>query len=123
MAVILIVEDEVLVRESAVTMLEDLGYDVLAASGVEEALSQLRSPQLIDALFTDVGLNAAVFGGCELAHHAVALRPDFPVLYTTGKLPTDDLKARFVPGAHFLSKPYSQLDLRGAVEDLFAVHV
>jgi CheY-like chemotaxis protein len=56
MAVILIVEDNVFIRKIAVMMIQDWGHQTLSASDVEEALSLLRSPQRIDALFTDIYL-------------------------------------------------------------------
>src|SRR5674476_584536 len=118
MAVILIVEDDVFIREIAEMMIQDWGHDTLAASDVDEALSFLRSPQHIDALFTDIYLKAAVLGGCDLAHQAIALRPKLRVLYTTGNSITDKMKALFVEGAHFLRKPYAPCLLYPSVEEL-----
>ena len=103
MAVILIVEDDVFIREVAEMMIQDWGHHTLAASDVDEALSFLRSAQHIDALFTDIYLNNSVLGGCELAHQAIALRPKLRVLYTTGNFVTDKMKALFVEGTQFLS--------------------
>jgi CheY-like chemotaxis protein len=120
MALILVVDDEFFIREMAVMILEELGHEVLSAGSVDEALVILRSPRSIDALFTDIYLKAAVFGGCEIARQAVVLRPQFPVLYTTGNATTDELNSKLVPGAHFLRKPYSQHELQDAVEDLLA---
>jgi CheY-like chemotaxis protein len=99
MAVILIVEDDVFIREITELMIEDWGHNALSASDINEALSLLRSPQHIDALFTDIYLKTAVLGGCELAHQAIKLRPKLRVLYTTGKPVTDKIKALFVEGA------------------------
>jgi CheY-like chemotaxis protein len=90
------------------------------ASDVDEALSLLRSPQHIDALFTDIYLKKAVLGGCELAHQAIKLWPKLRVLYTTGNSITDKMKALFVEGSHFLPKPYTQHQLQNAVEELLA---
>ena len=112
MAVILIVEDEVFIREIAEMMVQDWGHHTLSASDVDEALSLLRSPQHIDALFTDIYLKTAVLGGCELAHQAIELRPKLRVLYTTGNSVTDKMKAMFVEGTHFLRKPYTQHQLQ-----------
>ena len=120
MAVILIVEDDVFIREIAEMMIQDWGHHTLSASDVDDALSLLRSPQQIDALFTDIYLNTAVFGGCELAHQAVKLRPNLRVLYTTGNTVTDKLRALFVEGAHFLRKPYTHHQLQDSVEGLLA---
>jgi DNA-binding NtrC family response regulator len=120
MAVILVVEDEVFTRDVAVMMIEDWGHRALAASDVDEADSLLRSPQHIDALFTDIYLKTVVLGGCDLAHQAIKLRPELRVLYTTGNSVTDKMKALFVEGAHFLCKPYTPEQLQGSVEDMLA---
>ena len=56
MAVILIVEDDVFIREVAEMMIQDWGHQTLSACDVDEALLQLHSPQHIDALFTDIYL-------------------------------------------------------------------
>jgi len=120
MAVILIVEDDVFIRAAAEMMIQDAGHDTLSASTVDEALSVLRSPQHIDALFTDIYLKAAVLGGCDLAQEAMALRPNLRVLYTTGNYVTDKMKALFIAGTRFLPKPYSPSQLQNSVEGLLA---
>jgi CheY-like chemotaxis protein len=121
MAVILIVEDDVFIREVAEMMIQGWGHRTLSASDVDEALSILRSPQPIDALFTDIYLKTEVLGGCELARQAIKLRPNLRVLYTTGNTVTDKLNALFVEGTHFLRKPYTQHQLQNSVEGMLAV--
>jgi DNA-binding NtrC family response regulator len=120
MAVILVVEDDVFIREIAEMLIQDWGHDTLSASDVDEALSFLRSPQHIDALFTDIYLKTAVLGGCELANQAIELRPDLRVLYTTGNSVTDKMKALFVNGKYFLLKPYTPDQLKNSVGDMLA---
>jgi DNA-binding NtrC family response regulator len=120
MAVILIVEDDVFIRENAEMMIQDWGHQTLSASDVEEALVLLRSPQPIDALFTDIYLKSAVLGGCELAHRAMALRPKLRVLYTTGNTITEKMKALLIKGTHFLGKPYTQNQLQNSVTEMLA---
>jgi DNA-binding NtrC family response regulator len=120
MAVILIVEDEVFIRQVAGMLVEDMGHDVLSAGDVAEALLLLRSTVPIDALFTDIYLKTAILGGCDLASEAIALRPALRVLYTTGNFETDEMKALFVEGAHFLRKPYTQEELQHSVETMLA---
>ena len=121
MTVILVVEDDVFIREIAEMMIRDWGHETLSASDVDEALSILRSSQRIDALFTDIYLKDSVLGGCELAHQAIALRPELRVLYTTGNFVTDKMKALFVEGTRFLSKPYTEIQLQNSVKELLAV--
>jgi CheY-like chemotaxis protein len=120
MAVILIVEDDFFIREMAEMTIRDFGYHTLSASDVGEALSLLRSPQHVDALFTDVYLKTAILGGCELAHQAIKLRPKLRVLYTTGNAVTDKMKALFIEGTHCLRKPYMPHQLQRSLEDLLA---
>ena len=112
LAVILIVEDEVFIRETAEMMIQDCGYETISAGDVDEAMAILRSAQPIDALFTDIYLKSEMLGGCDVARQAMALRPHLRVLYTTGNLVTDATKALFVKGAECLRKPYSQQQLQ-----------
>ena len=88
MAVIVIAEDGLFIREIAEMMIQDWGHDTLSASDVDEALALLRSPQHLDALFADICLKHLVLGGCDLAHQAITLRPKLRMLYTTGNFVT-----------------------------------
>src|SRR6202521_315320 len=120
MAVVLIVVEDVFIPEIAETMLQDAGHQTLSSSDVDEGLLLLRSPQHIDALFTDIYLKVAVHGGCDLAHEAIKLRPKLRVLYTTGNSITEKMKALFIGGTHFLQKPYTEQELQNSVEELLA---
>jgi CheY-like chemotaxis protein len=120
MAVILVVEDDVFIRKGAEMLIREWGHDTLSASDIDEALAILRSAQHIDGLFTDIYLNTSFIGGCELASHAVTLRPNLRVLYTTGNLVTDKMKALFIEGAQCLRKPYSQHQLQDCLASLLA---
>jgi hypothetical protein len=76
----MVVEDDAFIRKRG----DDdsrLGSSDSSASDVDEAQSQLRMPQRIDALFTDIYLKSAVLGGCELAQQAIKLRPDLRALH------------------------------------------
>ncbi len=120
MAVILIVEDEAMLRLFAETMIQDWGHQTHSAGDVDGALLLLRSPQPITALFTDIRLKAGALDGITLAHEAIKLRPELRVLYTTGNSITDKLKALFVEGAHFLPKPYVEQQLHDSMKGLLA---
>ena len=120
MAVILIVEDDVFIRELARLLIQDWGHHTLAASDVTGALLLLHSPQHIDVLFTDIYLKTRVLGGCELAQKAVELKPKLHVLYTTGNAVTEEMKALFVNGSQFICKPYAPHELQDSVERLLA---
>ena len=120
MAVILIVEDDVFIRELTEMLIQGWGHQTLSASDVDEALLLLRSPQHIDVLFTDIYLKAAVSGGCELAQQAIVLRPQLRVLYTTGNFVSGEMQDQFVKGTHCLRKPYTPHQLQHSFEALLA---
>jgi signal transduction histidine kinase/CheY-like chemotaxis protein len=80
--VVLVVEDEDQVRGMTVDALHELGYEVLQAEGGEQALALIRERADIRLLFTDVVMPN--LSGRELAEQARMIRPELPVLYTTG---------------------------------------
>jgi CheY-like chemotaxis protein len=118
MALILIVEDEVFIRQNAEWMMEDLGHTSLTAASLEEAIVHLSTSAPIDALFVDMRLSGLRFGGYDVANQAIGLRPDLRVLYTSGTPLTSDMSGQFVPGGQFLQKPYSPEQLGISMEQL-----
>jgi PAS domain S-box-containing protein len=119
--VILVVEDDDMVRASAVGMLRDLGYTCIHASDGDSALAIIKQDAKIDLLFTDVIMPGTVKSR-ELANEAHRLRPGLPVLFTSGY--TDNAivhHGRLDEGVQLLSKPYSRDDLarkiRGLLKD------
>ncbi len=120
MAMILIVEDDDFIRELTEMTIRAWGYGTLSASDETEALALLRSPQQIDALFTDINLKKNRFGGCDLAIMATQLRPELRVLYTTGNFITDTMKSLFIVGTHCLTKPYTPDRLHASLEHMIA---
>lgn len=99
---LLVVEDEPLVRELIVLELEEAGYDIVEAEDGPTAIGILEREHDVVLLFTDIRLPGGMTGW-DIAERARAIRPGLPVIYTTG-YSSDDL--RLVAGAHFLKKPY-----------------
>ncbi len=118
MAVILIVEDEVFIRQAAEWMIEDLGHSVLLATDLTEALRQLEDSTKIDALFVDIRLGSLVRGGYDVADQAVKIQPELRVLYTSGRTLTTEMSDLFVEGGRFVQKPYSSTQLQHSVGEL-----
>jgi len=118
MATILIVEDELFIRDTAEFTIGDLGHDTLLACDIAEALSHLTSSRRIDALFVDMRLSVTALAGYEIANEAIRLRPDLRILYTSGSPLTDDMTNHFVSGGQFLQKPYSPAQLETSVGTL-----
>jgi two-component system, OmpR family, response regulator len=100
---VLIVEDEILVRESLASHLDDAGFQVLQAEDGEHASSLLRTAQdRIDWLFTDIRLPGGI-DGWRLAEEFRRAHPFRPVVYATA---FREEWPQQVPGSIFLRKPY-----------------
>src|SRR5262245_48729370 len=103
-ATVLLVEDEPMVSDIAAEALQEQGFDVEAVSTASEALLRLRMGSTFDILFTDVHLPGGM-DGAALARRARELRPDLPVVYTSGRQSVIG-KVDPVDGAMFVAKPY-----------------
>jgi two-component system cell cycle sensor histidine kinase/response regulator CckA len=105
---VLLAEDHDGLRESAVQMLENLGYLVLPAHDGLEALRLFKgNVTQIDLAILDVVMPE--LSGTDLYSQIVSIRPDLPVIFTTGyasRMPS--LTSMFERGAMFLQKPYVQ---------------
>lgn len=80
---ILLVDDEVMVREPLAEVLTELGYRVTEAADGAQGLDILRSSQRYDLLISDVGLPGHM-NGRQLADAGRKLRPELKVLFITG---------------------------------------
>jgi CheY-like chemotaxis protein len=121
-ATILITEDEPVIRAFARLVVEDAGHKSLEAASFEEAIAILKSERALDVLFTDINLRLSPHGGLELAREAIKLRPNLRVIYTTGKMLTDEMRAMFLEGATFLLKPYTPRGLSEALVHILGGH-
>jgi two-component system NtrC family sensor kinase len=110
-AVVLVVEDEPNVLETAVETLQQLGYIAMAALCPREALQSLRQADRIDVLFTDMVMPGGM-NGLQLSVEAKRLRPSIKVLLTSGYI---GLSGMDLPeDIPLLPKPYNrdQLSVR-----------
>jgi PAS domain S-box-containing protein len=108
---VLLVEDEDLVRETAATLLTTLGYRVVEAASGPEAFEALKAHPDVDILFSDTVMPGGLTG-LELARRVQKLNPRIKVLLTSGYL--GDHSARMRKYAR-LRKPYSAADLASAL--------
>ena len=102
--VILVVDDEALLRMLAVENFEDSGYEVLEAKDGHEAIAILKDRPDIQAIFTDVQMpgNPDGFG---VAREARDVIPNCAVIVVSARQwpESGDLQ----PGMRFITKPYS----------------
>jgi CheY-like chemotaxis protein len=112
-SIILVVEDDAIVRMLIVDVLEELEYTVLEADGSEKALEFLNDEdQYIDLMMTDVGL--PVMDGRELATQARMLRPELPILFASGYAESISVPA----GMQVIGKPFSIDQLRDKIKSM-----
>lgn len=119
MARILLVEDEIPVLLFAEFVLEGLGHSTISVSSRDEALALLEAD--VDVLFTDIRLPESNLAGFELAREGRERHPSLKVLYTTGQTIDDRMKALYVDGAAMLPKPYTELALKDALQEVLKV--
>jgi PAS domain S-box-containing protein len=107
---VLVVEDDHGVRDFAVSVLRELGYQVLEAANGDTALDVLGGAPEVDLLFTDVVM-PGVLSGADLAKAALERRPELRVLFTSGY--TTRLVEKEWPDRRLelLRKPYRSIDL------------
>jgi CheY-like chemotaxis protein len=102
--VVLVVEDEVLVRMLACDILDDGGFRSLEAVDAPEALALIDARPDIAVMFTDVDMPGEI-NGLGLAHLVAMRAPNMKLLVTSGA--SEPGKGDLPPGARFVRKPYS----------------
>jgi len=104
---VLLVDDEPAIADVACRIVRRLGYNVACFTNPREALAAFeKAPADFDLLVTD--LTMPELTGPELAECVRRVRPDFPVLVTTGYLRVGDLdRARAAGLEQFLEKPFT----------------
>jgi PAS domain S-box-containing protein len=104
--VVLVVEDEPVVRGLIVEVLSELGYRAIEADDGPKGLEILQSKRRIDLLITDIGLPG--LNGRQVADGGRATRPDLKVLFMTGYAENAALAAGFLePGMAMITKPFA----------------
>ena len=114
--IVLIVEDDVLIRAAAAQYLRGAGFDVLEAVNVDEAVQILRSTADLKVVFSDVKL-AGPRSGFDLLE---IIRQDFPtvrVLFTSGVVPAEEVSRTGIP---FVRKPYFLFEIERHIKTLLA---
>ena len=109
--VVLVVEDDALVRRYVVTQVESLGYTTLEASNAAEALDVIGNAAAVDLLFTDV-IMPGPMNGRQLVDEALKRRPSLKTLFTSGYTENAIVHhGRLDSGVLLLAKPYRRSDL------------
>ena len=110
---VLIVEDEPLIRELAGIAITDAGFEVVEAGNAQEALEILDARNDVGVLCTDVDMPGAL-SGLQLASLVHERWPEIRLVVTSGR----PLPAPVPDDGRFLSKPYSLQALTQTVADV-----
>jgi two-component system, response regulator PdtaR len=115
--VILIVEDEFLLRLDSAETIESAGFEVVQASNADEAIAILQARPAIHVVFTDVQMPGSM-DGLKLARFVRDRWPPIRILATSGlvRVGADDLPA----GSVFLPKPYRGAQVVATLREMTA---
>ena len=101
---VLVVDDEAVLRFLASDVLEESGFQVLEAEDAKTALKVLADHPGVRVLFTDINMPGAL-DGLDLAREVHARWPDIKLVVTSGRARLSDQE---IPDSgRFISKPYS----------------
>ncbi len=103
-AVVLVVEDDALIRMGAVDLVQSAGYEALEATDADEAIRLLESRDDIDLVFTDVQMPGTM-DGIKLSHYIRDRWPPVKIIVASGKAILEE--SSLPEGSWFFSKPYN----------------
>ena len=113
--VVLVVEDEALLRLNAIDIVEDLGCVALEASNADEAIDILTQRTDIQIVFTDVDMPGSM-DGLKLATFIRNRWPPIKLILTSGRMPVRDADVPY--GGLFFAKPYRAQEIASAFREL-----
>src|SRR4029453_5041471 len=110
---ILVVEDDVLVRNLVAAYLRDCSFDVIEANGADEAIRVLQADVPVDIVFSDIQMPGSM-DGFGLAQWVRRERPWLKVILTSGAARTASEQGPI------LAKPYDHAELERHIRSLLA---
>ncbi len=115
--VVLVVEDEFLLRMNAVDMIAEAGFEVVEAANADQAIEILEARPDITVVFTDIQMPGSM-DGLKLARAVRGRWPPIKIIATSGHVGVEetDLPA----GGRFLQKPYNSTEVTGVLRELTA---
>lgn len=115
--VVLVVEDDMLIRLGAVDIVLSAGYEALEASDADEAIRLLEARSDIDIVFTDVQMPGTM-DGIKLSHYIRERWPPVKLLVASGNA---ILEESLLPaGSRFFAKPYDDHAIADAMRRLLS---
>jgi CheY-like chemotaxis protein len=116
--VVLVVEDDMLLRMHAAEMVSDAGFDVIEAADADDAIDILEARRDIAVVFTDVQMPGSM-DGLKLARAIRGRWPPIKIVATSGLV---DVGEKDLPeGGRFLAKPYRPEAIAVLLRELTAI--
>ncbi len=116
-AIVLVVEDEPMLRMAAVCLVEDAGMQPIEASNADEAIRILETRTDIHIVFTDIDMPGSM-DGIKLAEAVRGRWPPIEIIVTSGQriVTADDLPR----GSVFFAKPYKDEEIVAMLQRMAA---
>ena len=115
--VVLIVEDELLLRMNAVDMIEAAGFEVVEAANADEAIEILEARRDISVVFTDIQMPGSM-DGLKLVRAVRGRWPPIKIVATSGHVGV--AQTDLPEGGRFVPKPYSPGQVMDVLRELMA---
>jgi CheY-like chemotaxis protein len=113
--VVLIVEDEFLLRMDAVEMITAAGFEVVEAENADQAIEILEARRDITVVFTDIQMPGSM-DGLKLARAVRGRWPPIKIVATSGRV--NVAETDLPDGGRFLPKPYSSGQVRDLLQEM-----
>ena len=115
--VILIVEDEFLLRMHSLDLIEEAGFEVIPAENADEAIAILTARSDVHVVFTDIQMPGSM-DGLKLARFVRDRWPPIKIVATSGRVLVEE--GDLPPGSVFLPKPYLGAEVVATLRELTA---
>jgi CheY-like chemotaxis protein len=116
--IVLIVEDDMILRMRSVDIVEDAGYTPVEAVDADEALGILQSRSDIALLFTDIQMPGSM-DGLQLAHAVYERWPQLKIILVSGQL---KLSSAEIPrDSRFFGKPLVSGQIITEMQDMIGL--
>ncbi len=115
LALVLVVEDEMLLRMRAVDIVEDAGFASVEALDADEAVAILESRSDIALLFTDIQMPGSM-DGLGLAHAVHERWPPVKIILVSGQLKLADID--IPPNSCFFGKPLEAAEMIAELQNM-----
>ncbi|MBU6464482.1 MAG: response regulator [Bradyrhizobium sp.] len=113
--VVLIVEDELLLRIDAAEMIEAAGFAVVEAANADQAIEVLEARRDITVIFTDIQMPGSM-DGLKLARAVRGRWPPIKIIATSGRLHVGEMD--LPEGGRFLPKPYGHAEVARVLREV-----